>query len=258
VKVEVNCKYCGNSIPENRKFCNRTCSGKYSCGNSRKALAEKTSSDPEWHSRRSTALWADAEYARKVKDKTFDNPTWKRKYQSKENQQYAIDGWKAKFKGDPSFRDAMIANALKIGFTTQFSDPESKMSLLIKSAEWLEKNSIRSVSQNRDPSSLYGTMRGRWTEYNDTKFRSSWEARFAKDLDSLFVEWQYEPRTFIIQGRRYTPDFFLPCFDLWIELKPAVRVTLELLQKITLFPHNIILVSEANWQEVLSNFTVKV
>ena len=51
------------------------------------------------------------------------------------------------------------------------------------------------------------------------------EAEFAKLLDFYKISWQYEPRTFAIQwdgqGRileSFTPDFYLPDQDLYIEL----------------------------------------
>ncbi len=51
------------------------------------------------------------------------------------------------------------------------------------------------------------------------------EAEFAKILDFYCIEWEYEPKSFAIewdeQGKAtkwFTPDFYLPEFDLYIEL----------------------------------------
>lgn len=51
------------------------------------------------------------------------------------------------------------------------------------------------------------------------------EAEFARILEYYGVRWQYEPRTFVLeqdaQGNlreSFTPDFYLPEFDLYIEL----------------------------------------
>ena len=51
------------------------------------------------------------------------------------------------------------------------------------------------------------------------------EATFARILDFYGIQWQYEPRTFPLewddQGRiceAFTPDFYLPEQDLYIEL----------------------------------------
>jgi hypothetical protein len=51
------------------------------------------------------------------------------------------------------------------------------------------------------------------------------EAEFARILDFYMVPWQYEPRSFVLRsdenGRvveRFAPDFYLPDWDLYIEL----------------------------------------
>jgi hypothetical protein len=56
-------------------------------------------------------------------------------------------------------------------------------------------------------------------------FASEYELECAKILDYYGVPWQYEPRTFVLerdeQGRvveAFTPDFFLPEQDLYLEL----------------------------------------
>ncbi|MGI8553043.1 MAG: hypoxanthine phosphoribosyltransferase [Dehalococcoidia bacterium] len=59
---------------------------------------------------------------------------------------------------------------------------------------------------------------------NRTSFAHQSEAEFARLLDFYGVRWQYEPRTFTLredEGRlleAFTPDFYLPDFDLYIEL----------------------------------------
>jgi hypothetical protein len=56
-------------------------------------------------------------------------------------------------------------------------------------------------------------------------FASDYERECAKILDYYGVPWQYEPRTFVLerdeQGRvveAFTPDFYLPEQDLYLEL----------------------------------------
>jgi hypothetical protein len=51
------------------------------------------------------------------------------------------------------------------------------------------------------------------------------ERQFARLLDFYQIEWQYEPRSFDLErdreGRivqRFTPDFYLPAYDLYIEI----------------------------------------
>ena len=57
------------------------------------------------------------------------------------------------------------------------------------------------------------------------KFAHASERQFARLLDFYQIEWDYEPRSFdllwdkqrnVIQ--RFTPDFFLPQYDLYIEI----------------------------------------
>ena len=57
------------------------------------------------------------------------------------------------------------------------------------------------------------------------RFAHASERQFAKLLEFYGIEWQYEPTSFDIdfdkQGRvlqRFTPDFYLPEFDLYIEI----------------------------------------
>jgi hypothetical protein len=51
------------------------------------------------------------------------------------------------------------------------------------------------------------------------------EAEFARILDFYQIEWQYEPRTFVLRRdakgniiEAFSPDFYLPEQDLYIEL----------------------------------------
>jgi hypothetical protein len=59
------------------------------------------------------------------------------------------------------------------------------------------------------------------TKTPEHKFRSRFERRFAKDLNERGVEFEYEDHKFSYQPKikKYTPDFYLPEFDLFIETK---------------------------------------
>ena len=57
------------------------------------------------------------------------------------------------------------------------------------------------------------------------RFAHASELQFARLLDFYAIAWKYEPRSFDVewdaQGkvtRRFTPDFYLPEFDLYIEI----------------------------------------
>ena len=55
--------------------------------------------------------------------------------------------------------------------------------------------------------------------YKNIKFRSYWEANFAKWLDLSGIKWLYESKTFDLGNTTYTPDFYLPEFDCYVEIK---------------------------------------
>lgn len=61
------------------------------------------------------------------------------------------------------------------------------------------------------------------TRYNGYLFRSRLEARWAIYLDALGIEYSYEPETFDLgDGVYYLPDFYLPLFDSFMEIKPTL------------------------------------
>jgi hypoxanthine phosphoribosyltransferase len=57
------------------------------------------------------------------------------------------------------------------------------------------------------------------------RFAHNSERQFAKLLDFYAIAWEYEPRTFTLERDRngrpvqaFTPDFYLPAYDLYIEI----------------------------------------
>jgi hypothetical protein len=63
------------------------------------------------------------------------------------------------------------------------------------------------------------------TEHLNSQFVHPAEKVFASILDFYGIEWQYEPRTFYLEWdengnviEAFTPDFYLPQQDLYIEL----------------------------------------
>ena len=69
------------------------------------------------------------------------------------------------------------------------------------------------------------------TEYNGYKFRSRLEARWAVFFDKAGIKYVYEPEGFEVNfGEeiiRYLPDFYLPDFDIYCEVKPTLEKLLE-------------------------------
>lgn len=58
------------------------------------------------------------------------------------------------------------------------------------------------------------------TIYNNYRFRSRLEARWAVFFDALHIEYRYEPEGFDLEKTgRYLPDFWLPKQKCWIEIK---------------------------------------
>jgi len=61
--------------------------------------------------------------------------------------------------------------------------------------------------------------RTHWVTHRGVKMRSSWELRFAAALDRRGIEWSYEPRRFDLGEMTYLPDFYVPQFGAYVEIK---------------------------------------
>jgi hypothetical protein len=55
--------------------------------------------------------------------------------------------------------------------------------------------------------------------YKDNCFHSQWEVNFAQFLDDNDIKWIYEPKAFDLGDTTYTPDFYLPETNEYIEIK---------------------------------------
>ena len=69
------------------------------------------------------------------------------------------------------------------------------------------------------------TGAGHLLKSDTIRFAHASERQFARLLDFYAIEWAYEPTSFDIEWdregkvtRRFTPDFYLPEFDLYIEI----------------------------------------
>lgn len=65
---------------------------------------------------------------------------------------------------------------------------------------------------------------GKRKDLDNIYFRSSWEANIARYYNYLGIKWEYEPKTFVFKNITrgsvsYTPDFYIPEEDKWIEVK---------------------------------------
>lgn len=57
------------------------------------------------------------------------------------------------------------------------------------------------------------------TEYNNYRFRSRLEARWAVFFDNLGIKYEYEKEGYDLDGLWYLPDFWLPEQEKWVEIK---------------------------------------
>jgi len=68
---------------------------------------------------------------------------------------------------------------------------------------------------------LFDMIKAIDTPYKNHLFRSRLEARYAVYFDELDVLWQYEQEGFELgNGERYLPDFYLPAYKIYAEVKP--------------------------------------
>jgi DNA-directed RNA polymerase subunit RPC12/RpoP len=69
--------------------------------------------------------------------------------------------------------------------------------------------------------------------YKNIRLRSNYELFYAKYLDKNKITWSYESKTFDLGKTTYTPDFYLPKTNEYIEVKGWWR--LDALKKFNLF-----------------------
>jgi hypothetical protein len=68
-------------------------------------------------------------------------------------------------------------------------------------------------------------LNSKFKNAENVKFAHKSEKEFTKILDFYRIKWEYEPRTFVLRFDKkgnpdvsFTPDFYLPEYDLYIEL----------------------------------------
>nr|DAT64577.1 MAG TPA: Protein of unknown function (DUF1064) [Caudoviricetes sp.] len=66
------------------------------------------------------------------------------------------------------------------------------------------------------------------TQYHGYRFRSRLEARWAVFFDVMGIKYEYEKEGFELSSGRYLPDFWLPEWEVWFEVKPSFPETEEL------------------------------
>lgn len=83
------------------------------------------------------------------------------------------------------------------------------------------KDSIKQKIENENWHLSFS--KSRTFEYKGIKFQGSWEVAFAKYLDNKNIKWERPHKTykyvFENENHRYLPDFYLPEYNLYIEIK---------------------------------------
>jgi len=101
--------------------------------------------------------------------------------------------------------------------------PKQKEARKLKQRETKIKNgTLNPMRFQKNPYSR--AKSGKREDLNNTYFRSAWEANIARYYNYIGIKWEYEPKTFIFENIKrgsvsYTPDFYLPEEDKWIEIK---------------------------------------
>ena len=88
---------------------------------------------------------------------------------------------------------------------------------------------IHSIKISGKGNPMFGKItHGKGGRYNNIYMRSSYEIAYAKYLDKNNIKWLYEPKAFelLVNGKEttYTPDFYLPDLNRYIEIKGYWRV----------------------------------
>lgn len=79
------------------------------------------------------------------------------------------------------------------------------------------------------------------TRYGGYRFRSRLEARWAVFFDALGIKWEYETEGYVLpNGEHYLPDFWLPEWGCFAEVKPRLFTNEEYI-KAALLPESCIL-----------------
>ncbi len=86
----------------------------------------------------------------------------------------------------------------------------------------IKNNTLNPMVNQENPYSR--AKGGKRKDLNNIYFRSAWEANIARYYNFIGVKWEFEPKTFIFKNITrgsvsYTPDFYLPEEDKWIEVK---------------------------------------
>ena len=94
-----------------------------------------------------------------------------------------------------------------------------------KYKRWYCSKECQNVAQSKGICPMhYNGRTGYRIDLNDGNYyKSSFEADYARYLNHIGVVFKYEPRTFRLKNRAYTPDFYIISEDKYIELKGYIK-----------------------------------
>ena len=128
------------------------------------------------------------------------------------------DGLKERWKKE---RDVIISDIIK-GWTKEARERQSRITT----------NYLMSIHMNIN--GLTEKQRELWfSEKLNILFRSSWEKQLAECLFNNQIKFEYETYKFRYNHLyNYIPDFYLPHYDLFIEVKPIPMIDQEVIDKL--------------------------
>jgi hypothetical protein len=90
-----------------------------------------------------------------------------------------------------------------------------------KSKNKISMTRIKNGNSKGRKNGMFGKIakHGKGAYYKNVYMRSSYEIAYAKYLDKNNIKWLYEYKTFDLGYTTYTPDFYLPETDTYVEIK---------------------------------------
>lgn len=183
----MKCLYCEKEH-KNKKYCSIKCKNKYEVSHninpfSRSDIQKKISNNG------------------KNKAKETQIKKYGKNYASIRAKKGWINKNERKIKFNETYKNTCIQ---KYGIDNVFKLPEMRLKQGKKSAEIFQKGLFWKTKKYK---------------YHDYEFRSSWELNFAKILILNNIKFKYEPQYFETKFGYYIPDFYIPKYNLWIEIK---------------------------------------
>jgi len=111
-----------------------------------------------------------------------------------------------------------ISNTLKKKFKNKKNHPNFGKHLSKNHKRKISKANKGKLKGKDNP--FYGKiLKPNWCKYKRIWMRSGYEIAFAQFLDLSGIKYKYEPKAFDLSDTTYRPDFYIPEWDLWIEIK---------------------------------------